>query len=203
MKRNGFPRAAAVALAVSLALASTGAAAHCDGVDGPVAAAAGRALDDRDVSRALIWVKEDGAAEIRAAFDKALAARGSGAAAKALADGYFAETVVRVHRAGEGAPYTGLKPAGRDLGPAIPAADKALAGGSVEPVAHLLTDAVNAGMREHFRDVIEKSGYDRKDVEAGRRYVAAYVDYVHYVERVYEAGKKAGGEEHHAAASGH
>jgi hypothetical protein len=38
--------------------------------------------------------------------------------AKALADRYFFETLVRLYRAGEGAAYKGLKPAGRDLGAA-------------------------------------------------------------------------------------
>jgi tetratricopeptide (TPR) repeat protein len=34
--------------------------------------------------------------------------------------------VVRIHRAGEGAPYTGLKPAGLSEGPIIPIAEKAI-----------------------------------------------------------------------------
>ena len=42
---------------------------------------------------------------------------------KELSDQFFIKTLVRVHRAGEGAPYTGIRPAGTDLGPAIPAAD--------------------------------------------------------------------------------
>ena len=195
--------AGALAAAIALALASTPASAHCDGADGPVVSAALQALDGRNVNRALIWVKDADAAEIRAAFDKALAARQSGGAAKALADAYFAETVVRVHRAAEGAPYTGIKPAGRDLGPAIPAADKALANRGLEPVEHLLGEAVKAGARERFRDVTAKAAYDRNDVEAGRRYVAAYVDYVHYVEGVYDAAKKRSGGEQQAAASAH
>lgn len=54
--------------------------------------------------------------------------------ARQLADMHFFETLVRLHRAGEGAGFTGLKPAGRDLGPAIPAADKALRDANVEPL---------------------------------------------------------------------
>jgi hypothetical protein len=53
---------------------------------------------------------------------------------------YFFETLVRIHRAGEGAPYTGLKLVGRDLGPAIPAGDKALDTGNVELVVKLLSE---------------------------------------------------------------
>ena len=51
-------------------------------------------------------------------------------------------TIVRVHRASEGAPYTGLKPAGVDLGPAVPAADRALDTGSTESLERLLGDAM-------------------------------------------------------------
>lgn len=59
-----------------------------------------------------------------------------------MADNYFFETLVRVHRAREGAPYTGQKPAAPDFGPAIPAGAKALEAGPVEPVVKLLTDAI-------------------------------------------------------------
>jgi hypothetical protein len=74
----------------------------------------------------LIWVPEKDEAEITGAFHKTLVVRKLSLEAEELADMYFFETLVRLHRAGEGASYTGLQPAGRDLGPAIPAADKAL-----------------------------------------------------------------------------
>src|SRR6185436_13630003 len=104
--------------------------AHCDGLDGPVVKAAQRALDTRNPAPVLIWVQDKDEREIRTAFEQTLAVRELSPQAKELADRFFFETVVRVHRAGEGAPFTGLQPAGRDLGPAIPAADKALDEGS-------------------------------------------------------------------------
>jgi hypothetical protein len=110
-----------------------------------------------------------------------------GPESRRLADRYFFETLVRVHRAGEGAPYTGLKPAGRDLGPAIPAADRAIERGSVTPVEELLTAAVRQGLRESYEKLAAKRNYDPNDVEAGRAYVAAYVEFIHYVERLHEA----------------
>jgi len=79
---------------------------------------------------------------------------------------HFFETLVRIHRAGEGAPYTGLKPAGRDLGPAIPAADKALESGSSEQLVKLLTDTVRNGVHERFKDVIAKKSYDPNNAGA-------------------------------------
>jgi hypothetical protein len=112
---------------------ATTASAHCDGLDGPVVTAAKRALQKGDVTPVLRWVKKEDEGAIRAAFEKTRIVRTKGLEAKQLADAYFFETLVRLHRAAEGAPYTGLKPAGRDLGPAIPAADKALRDGSVAP----------------------------------------------------------------------
>jgi uncharacterized protein YbjT (DUF2867 family) len=103
------------------------------------------------------------------------------------------ETLVRVHRAGEGEPYTGLKPAGRDLGPAIPASDKALESGKAEPLVKLLTGATQAGVREKFKEVMAKRKYQPDDVEAGREYVEAYVSFLEYVERIYEAAKSPAG----------
>ena len=81
---------------------------HCDSMDGPVVKAAQRALATGEVNHALIWVQAQGEAEVRAAFTKALAVRKLSPDAKDLADLYFFETLVRVHRAGEGEPYTGL-----------------------------------------------------------------------------------------------
>lgn len=114
------------------------AAAHCDGEDGPVAAAALRALEARNVNLALPYAPATAEAEIARAFGQALAVRGLGVEARALADRHFTETVVRLHRVGEDAPYTGLKPAGTDYGPAIPAAERALETGQAGPLAELL-----------------------------------------------------------------
>ena len=172
-----------------LLLAPMAALAHCDGLDGPVVKAARQALDAGNVNLVLIWVQKDDAAEIKKSFQKTLDVRKLGPAAKEMADNYFFETLVRVHRAGEGAPYTGLKPAGRDLGPAIPAADKALETGSVEPVVKLLTDAVQKGLREQFNGAMSRRKFNKDDIAAGQKYIGAYVEYIHYVERIYDAAK--------------
>ena len=161
--------------------------AHCDSLDGPVVKAAQQALETRNLSQVLIWVKADDEPEIRAAFEQALVVRALSPQGRELADRYFFETVVRVHRAGEGASYTGLKPAGRDLGPAIPAADKALDEGSLSPVITLLTKGVEDGLRRQFEEVITAKHFKSGDVLAGREYVRTYVEFIHYVERLYEA----------------
>ena len=165
------------------------ASAHCDGLDGPVVKAAQKALETSNVNFVLIWVQTRDEGEIRKAFQKTLAVRKLGPQAKELADMYFFETLVRIHRAGEGAPYTGLQPAGRDLGPSIPAADKALEDGKVEPLVKLLTAAMQTGVREQFKQLTVRKKFGKDDVSAGQKYVKGYVEFVHYVERIYEAAK--------------
>lgn len=163
--------------------------AHCDGLDGPVVKAAQKALETGNVNLALIWVQEQDEAQIKQAFERTVAVRQLGPEAKQLADTYFFETLVRIHRAGEGAPYTGLKPAGRDLGPAIPAADRALETGQLRPLMALISGAVQDSLKREFLDVSGKKSFAKNDVAAGRHYVEAYVAFVHYVERLYEAAE--------------
>ncbi len=182
--------AVAIVLAILL-LGSDRVLAHCDGMDGPVVTAAKQALETGNVNLVLIWVQKKDEAEIKKAFQKTLAVRKLNPEAKELADMYFFETLVRIHRAGEGAPYTGLKPAGRDVGPAIPAADKAIVDGKIEPVIKLLTDKMRDGINEYFKSVMAKKNLKKDDVEAGRKYIEAYVIFIHYVEGLYEASKEA------------
>lgn len=172
----------------SALLITPGAAvAHCDGMDGPVVKAAHEALETGDVNLVLIWVQKNDEPEIRKSFETTLAVRKLGADARELADRYFFETLVRVHRAGEGAPYTGLKPAGRDLGPAIPAADKTLEDGSADRLLDLLSKSIHHGIEARFKELAAKKKFDKTDVVAGREFVRAYVGFIHYVERVYQA----------------
>ena len=159
--------------AVFIFISSTQSFAHCDGLDGPVVKDARKALESGNVKLVLIWVKQEYQEEIITSFNKTLEVRKLSPQAKEFADMYFFETLVRVHRAGEGAPYTGIKPAGRDLGPAIPAADKAIETGSPKELIKFLDDAIHEGLHP-------------SNVEAGREYVKAYVEYVHYVEKVYQ-----------------
>ena len=185
----GFPLLILV-LTMTIALPAR-ALAHCDALDGPVVKAARAALEARNVALVLIWVQSQDEPEIRRTFEETLAVRTLSPQAKALADRFFFETLVRVHRAGEGAPFTGLKPAGQDLGPAIPAADKALEDRSLEPLVTLLTDRMRARLRQHFNEAVTARAYDAGDVEAGRGYVRAYVEFIHFVERLYEASATA------------
>src|SRR5512139_2379035 len=127
-----LPVGETVGLGTGLAL--LGAFGHCDTLDGPVIQLARKALETGNVNLVLPWVRVQDEQEIGHAFEHAVAVRKLGPEARELADAHFFETLVRIHRASEGAPYTGLKPAGLDLGPAVPAADKALEDGAIEPV---------------------------------------------------------------------
>lgn len=174
--------------------------AHCDGLDGPVVTAARKALETGDVKLALVWVQKSDEDQIKSAFEKTLAVRKLNPEARELADSYFFETIVRVHRAGEGFPYTGLKPAGRDLGPAIPAGDKAIEAGSPAALLEMLTGQVREGVHARFHEVLARSKYAKDDVPAGREYVKAYVEYIHFIEQLYESAK--GPADGHGHASG-
>lgn len=182
-----------------LFLGAGNAFAHCDALDGPVIKSAQKALETGNVNLVLIWVKQKDEAEIKAAFEQTLKVRKLSLEAKHLADMYFFETLVRVHRAGEGAAYTGLKPAGLDLGPAIPAGDKALETGSAEPLLKLLSDTMHSGLQATFTAARNKKNFNENDVEAGREFVLAYVTFIHYIEGLYEAAQRpAQGHSHNA-----
>ncbi|MCC6391837.1 MAG: hypothetical protein IT167_14650 [Bryobacterales bacterium] len=189
MKKTFATRGAGILAAAiaGLVLLPGTAQAHCDGMDGPVVQAGRAALERGDAGLALVWVQPKDEPEIRNAFARTLAVRKLSPEARELADRYFFETLVRIHREGEGAPYTGLKPAGRDLGPAIPAADKAIAGSSVEPVLNLLKDSIQKGVRQRYMEVSHRRDFDPADLQSGRAYVKAYVEFLHYVEGVYAA----------------
>ncbi len=184
----------AAALLLLLALPAP-ARAHCDTLDGPVVQAARAAIAANDITPVLQWVKPEHEGEIRAAFDQTMRVRKGGADAQALADRYFYETLVRVHRLGEGAPYTGLQPAG-SVEPAIALADAALEKGSPDALTKELTAAVTAGLRERFEKAAAAARDAKTDVNAGRSFVAAYVDFIHYAERIHLAATTAGEDEH-------
>ena len=180
---------------------SKNAFAHCDTLDGPVVQTARIALEKGDVKPLLKWVRADDEKEIRVAFQKTLAVRAKGAEAKELADMYFFETLVRIHRAGEGAPYTGLKP-GEAVDPAVALADKALESGSVDALVDVLTKAMANGIRERFRHASETQKHADDSVAAGREFVEAYVIFTHYVEGLHAIIKGSGGH-HGEGAKGH
>lgn len=185
-------RAIVAVATVGLLLHAAPARAHCDTLSGPVVTAAKAALAAKDLRPVLKWVKPEAEAELRKVFALALTVRSQGGSARDLADRHFFETVVRLHRAGEGAPYTGLKPEADDPGGLIAASDRALDAGSPDALAGMVTTAVTAGLRERHRRVVEARKHAEDSVEAGRAFVEAYVDYVHFVEALQQVAGSSG-----------
>lgn len=200
--RSPAPTLAAMALLLLLVATASPLLAHCDTLDGPVVAAARLALEEEDVTPVLKWVLHEQETEVRKAFTRALSVRKDGGEARELADRWFFENLVRLHREGEGFPYTGLVPVGTPVEPVIAAADRALEAGSGEALAEHLARAVSKGVQARFHEALEAKQHANDNVEAGREFVAAYVELTHYVEAVDALAAGHGGA-HGASASDH
>ena len=174
---------------------------HCDSLDGPVVTAARLALEAGDVSLVLAFVPAEGEDEIRATFDQVMPVRNLGPQARETADMLFYETVVRVHRVGEGAPYTGLKPAGLSVGPVIPLAERAVEDGSTVRLADFLTDVLRAELDHRLHVVRDLAGRQQSSVEDARRYVEAMLGFEVYSHQIYEAMRSTN--HHEGAAHSH
>lgn len=158
------------------------ASAHCDTMDGPTARDGVTALETGDLAHALKWVMPDGEAELREVFDRALAARRLGAEAQLVADRWFLENLVRIHRAGEGAPFTGLQPAGVPVDEKVAAADRSVEQGDLTPLAGLVEPDRWPELERRFARVLERREHDVHDVDAGRAYIEAYVSFFKFAE---------------------
>jgi len=171
-------------------------------MDGPVVKAAKRALEIGNVNLILPWVPKKAEAELKEAFQRTLHVRKLREEATELADYWLFETAVRLHREGEGAPYTGLKPAGLDWGPVVPRAEKAIEKGNAKEVIVFLLHIIEEELQERFKRAMSKKNYDENDVDAAREYVQAMLGFVLYAHDLY-AYMKGGGEHGRKEGSGH
>jgi hypothetical protein len=167
-------------LFVSLFIYSISTHAHCDTLDGPVAETAREALDAEDVTPLLKWVSSQDEQMIRVAFQKTINVRNLDGNVRDLVDMYFFETLVHIHRAGEGASYTGLKP-GKAVDPAVALADQALEIKSVDKLINVLTGAMAQGIRQRYQRALVARKRADETVIVGREYVDAYVNFTRYV----------------------
>jgi len=170
---------------------------HCDTLDGPVVKAIKIALEKGNVNYILPWVPKKAEHEVSEAFEKTVLARKQGKEAVEVADYWLYETVVRLHREGEGAPYTGLKPAGLDWGPVVPRAEKAIEKGDPKEVIGYITQMVREELEGRFHRAMAKKKFDVNDVDAAREYVQAELGFVLFSHGLYAAitGKGEHGEE--------
>jgi Family of unknown function (DUF6448) len=156
--------------------------AHCDTMDGPVVADAKKAIEENNMNVVLKWVMPDSEKEVIDAFNLTMKVRGLSPEAKQLADKYFFETVVRLHRSGEGLPYTGIKPSGTPIDKKILAADKSIELGNLSPLTGLVPIEKQAELEERFDKVISLKNFDTNNIQAGRTYIEAYVQFFHFAE---------------------
>jgi hypothetical protein len=151
-------------------------------MDGPTAQDGVKALESTDLDHALRWITADGEAELREVFERALAARRLGPEAQEVADRWFLENLVRIHRAGEGAAFTGLQPAGVPVEEKVAAADRSIEQGDLRPLAGLISTERWPELERRFAEVLERRDYDLHDVDAGRSYIEAYVRFFKFAE---------------------
>lgn len=195
MKQRNLIRVSIIGVSVFALVLFTApkrASAHCDTLDGPVIQDARKAIDAKDITPVLKWVKEKDEETVRAAFGKLMADRQKNPEA---ADHEFFSLLVKIHRAGEGEPFTGLKPAGA-VEPSVAEADKALAGGSADALVNLITKDIAAGIQQRFDRAASAHKHKDESVAQGRAFVEAYVAFTHYVEQLHQLalGKGAHGE---------
>ena len=164
---------------------------HCDSLDGPVVSAAREALLAGDVDVVLPFVPEKAEDEVRAAFARVLPVRALGREAGDVADQLFFETVVRLHRAGEGAPYTGLKPAGLSHGPVLPLAERAVESGSAEALADFLTRELRDELKHRLEQVVALAAAKDRSLAEARRYVQTMLGFEVYSHHLHQAMRSA------------
>lgn len=155
---------------------------HCDTEDGPAVIDGRRALASGNVNLALKWVRAEDEDEVRAAFAPAIAYRAAGGADVERAERGFLETLVRVHRAGEGERFDGIKPGGTELPAEVVAADRALDQGTIAPLQGLVPDQRWPELERRFREALAHRDFDVDDLGAARQYVQAYTAFLKYAE---------------------
>lgn len=185
MKLKFRKRLVAIASSSALALmAAAPASAHCDAMDGPVILEAQAALGSGDITPILKWVPAADEPVLQEAFDKALEVRSLGPTAQELADQQFFARLVEIHRASEGAPFTGVKPAGQ-IDPAVRLADKALDDGEIDAFLARIVEKFEQNARAAFERTLAAKQRADESPQLGREFVEEYVKYVHYLEDVH------------------
>ena len=171
------------------------ASAHCDSFDGPALKDAARALETNNVDLILKWISVDMEAEVVPLFHKTYSLRNGDPEVYEIVKKHFYETLVRLHREMEGAPFTGLKAAGTTA-PITVMSDKALQTGDFDSLLKALNKHVNAQLQEQYEKVAALYKVKDNSAEEGRKFVAAYVDYTHSIEAVHDILSGEGGHQH-------
>lgn len=170
-----------VSLLSMMMFTSVPASAHCDSYDGPVIIEALRALETNNVELVYKWIQPKQEAEIASLFATTYSLRNGDKEVYQIVERHFLETLVRLHRETEGAPFTGIKPAG-SMTPLVEMADNSLANNNVDYVVGKVTNHLSEVIKERFAKALKLSKTKDESVEKGREYVHAYVEYTHTLE---------------------
>lgn|SRR5690606_8990152 len=157
--------------------------AHCDSYDGPVIQDAYKALETEEVTFVMKWIETEHEQEITSLFNKTVSLKTGDSAIYGIVEKHFLETLVRFHRETEGAPYTGLKPAG-STAPIVQMADNSIAHKDVNTLLHSLGNHIQEVITEKYEKVAALDKVKDNSIAEGRAYVAAYVDYTHTLEAI-------------------
>lgn len=168
------------------------ASAHCDTMDGPTVADGRKALETGNVNHVLKWVMHEYEKEVIEKFELCMKVKDLSVEAKQLAEQYFFSELVRIHRAGEGEAFDGLKPSGTPIDEKVLAADRCIEMESLAPLEGLIEEVKMKELEERFKEVMVRRNFDVDDVDAGRRYIEAYVHFFKFAE-----GEEHGHHEHH------
>lgn len=175
--------------------------AHCDTMDGPLIKDAMKAIGQNNVNYVLKWVSSENETEIKNVFNLMMKVRDLSPEAKDIAEDYFFDTLVRIHRSGEGMPFTGVKPHGTTIDEKVLAADKSIEIGNLSPLKDMVTKDILPELTKRFDKVMSLKNFDINNVEAGREYIESYVQFFKFAEGEEEAhaiGKE--GSDGHTAA---
>lgn len=159
--------------------------AHCDSYDGPVIKDAERALETNNVNLVLKWISSNQEDEVISLFNKTYSLKDGDGEIYRIVKTYFFETLVRLHRQTEGAPYTGLKPAGNTKN-IIQLSDNAISTGDIDELIEKLDLHINDVLKEKYNRVFELNKIKNNSISNGRLYVEAYVDYTHTIEAIHD-----------------
>lgn len=169
--------------------------AHCDSYDGPVIRDAVKALESNSVDLVFKWIDREQEKEIVDLFNKTYSLKKGDKEIYSIVEKHFFETLVRLHRETEGAPYTGLKPSGTTK-KIVVLSDKAIEESDIDNLLAQLNNHIGSVIREKYRKVETLNKVKNNSAEEGRAYVKAYVDYTHSLEMLHDILENGGGHNH-------
>jgi zinc transport system ATP-binding protein len=129
-------------------------------MDGPTVADGYKAIETGNVNYILKWVPPEDEKEMADIFDLAMKVRELSPEAKELSEKYLFDSLVRMHRAAEGAPFTGVKPSGTPIDEKVMAADEAILTGDLSKLEAMMKEEKLPELRERFDNVMLKKDFD-------------------------------------------